>query len=106
MIDHTTDRSWSVLHSGSACVFFLKERLDGNMSFGQSLPASSYTLAEIWEWRRSRINCAAHDLPPGRAGRPHFPLHSSVQRPSPARPGGGRHTYVAKRGPVTRKNRA
>jgi hypothetical protein len=50
------------------------------------------------EWRRSRINRAAHDLLPGWAGRPHSTWHSFVRRPSPAQPGGGRHTYVAKRG--------
>jgi hypothetical protein len=52
----------------------------------------------MWEWRRSRINRAAHDLPPGWAGRPHSNRHSLPQRPSPAQPGGGRHTYIAKRG--------
>jgi hypothetical protein len=37
--------------------------------------------------------------------RPHSPRHSCVRRPSPAQPGGGRHTYVAKRGRVTRLRR-
>jgi hypothetical protein len=37
-------------------------------------------------------------LLPGWVGRPHSKQHSVVQRPSPAQLGGGRHTYVAKRG--------
>jgi hypothetical protein len=53
---------------------------------------------KLREWRRSRINRAAHDLPPGWVGRPHSQRHSLPQRPSPTQPGGGRHTYVAKRG--------
>ena len=56
-----------------------------------------HAFVEMWEWRRSRTNCAAHDLPPSRVGRPHSHRHSGAQRPSPARLGGGRHTYVAER---------
>ena len=56
------------------------------------------TFLEMWEWPRSRINRAAHDLPPGWGGRPLFLRHSVVQRQSPPQPGGGRHSYVAKRG--------
>jgi len=55
-------------------------------------------LVELWEWRRSRINRAAHDLPAKWGGRPSFHLDSFVQRQSPPHLAGGRHTYVAKRG--------
>jgi hypothetical protein len=62
-------------------------------------PASERTACPyLREWRRSRINRAAHDLPPGWVGHPHSLRHSFVRRPSPTQPGGGRHTYVAKRG--------
>jgi hypothetical protein len=56
-----------------------------------------WVLVKMWEWRRSRINRAAHDLPPAGPGARSFQRHSSAQRPSPAQPGGGRHTHIAKR---------
>jgi hypothetical protein len=69
-----------------------------------SLPTSDIMrYGEMREWRRSRINRAAHDLPPGWVGRPHSNRHSLIPRLSPAQPGGGRHTYVAKRSGVTRR---
>ena len=51
----------------------------------------------MWEWRRSRINRAAHDLPADWGGRPVSKLDSFVQRQSPPQSAGWRHSYVAKR---------
>jgi hypothetical protein len=46
------------------------------------LGSDAKPLHEMWEWRRSRINRAAHDLPPRWAGVTQFPTVFFVQRPN------------------------
>jgi hypothetical protein len=55
-------------------------------------------LREMVEWRRSRINRAALDLPPGWVGRPYSKRHSSCSVRTSAQRKAGGHTYVATRG--------
>jgi hypothetical protein len=59
------------------------QRLMGRLS-----PVGVYPVGvEMWEWRRSRINRAAHDLPPHWAGVTQFP--TALLRPaSEPRPSG------------------
>src|SRR6266511_1559453 len=57
---------------------------------------------QLWEWPRSGINRAATIYLPRRPDARICGPYSAVQRPSPVFSAGGRHSYVAKRGRVTR----
>jgi hypothetical protein len=60
---------------------------------GESDHGSSVTLRGNVEWRRSHINRAAHDLPPGWVGVTQFPTAFFVQRPNPG-PAGRRAAHL------------
>jgi hypothetical protein len=91
------------MKDGRALRILRKRKRRGNALVPEKDPVPEETpRARLVNGGEAALNRAAHDLPPGGVGRPHSQRHSLLRRPSPAPPGGGRHTYVAKRGGVTR----